>query len=118
MFDFGFAELIFIVAIAVLVIGPDEIPAVMRGLGRIIKRFQYMRYALTEQFDDFVMQADINEMQSHAKKQTAGDTDLEKELDQDIVSNEDLENPDQSANQGQSTSQTTDQISEKATEGK
>ncbi|MDB2683233.1 twin-arginine translocase TatA/TatE family subunit, partial [Alphaproteobacteria bacterium] len=33
MLDFGWAELLVIMAVAVLVIGPKELPVVMRGFG-------------------------------------------------------------------------------------
>ena len=62
MLDFGWTELILIMALAVLVIGPSEIPAMMRGLGRIVRRIQYMKYAVTQQFDDFMKDADMEDI--------------------------------------------------------
>lgn len=88
MFDFGFAELIVILAIAVLVIGPDEIPVLMRSLGRIIRRLQYMRYALTQQFDDFMQHTELQEMQAEAAKKQSGDIDSEIAHDEDISDKE------------------------------
>ncbi|MCB1650538.1 MAG: twin-arginine translocase TatA/TatE family subunit [Alphaproteobacteria bacterium] len=54
MLDFGWAELLMIMAVAVLVIGPQEIPTVMRSLGRIVRRFQYIKHNITRQFDEFM----------------------------------------------------------------
>ena len=54
MLDFGWAELFVVMAVAVLVIGPNEIPGVMRGLGRLMRRFQYIKHSLSAQFDDFM----------------------------------------------------------------
>ncbi len=54
MLDFGFPELLLIMAVAVLVIGPNEIPAVMRALGRVVRRLQYVRYAFSRQFEEFM----------------------------------------------------------------
>ena len=62
MFDFGFPELLLIMAIAVLVIGPSEIPAVMVGLGRVMRRISYMRHAFTSQFDDFLRQQGLEDV--------------------------------------------------------
>lgn len=62
MLDFGWPELLVIIAVAVLVIGPDEIPEIMRTLGRLVRRLQYVRFALSRQFDDFMQQHDIDEM--------------------------------------------------------
>ncbi len=64
MLDFGFAELVVIIAVAVLVIGPAEIPAMMHGLGRIIRRLQYVRYAFSQQFEDFMRQHDLDDIRN------------------------------------------------------
>ena len=66
MLDFGWSELALIIAVAVLVVGPKEIPQLMYGLGRMVRRLQYMRYALTSQFDDFMREADLEEMRNAA----------------------------------------------------
>ncbi len=67
MLDFGWAELILIMAVAVLVIGPKEIPAIMRALGRIVRRLQYVKFALSQQFDDFMKEHDLEELRSGAE---------------------------------------------------
>ena len=82
MFDFGWPELFLILAVAVLVIGPQEIPELMRGLGRIVRRLQYMRYALSRQFDDFMQQSDLEEMQRAAQARTPDSADAEIEADE------------------------------------
>ena len=64
MLDFGWAELLVIVAVGVLVIGPNEIPTMMRSLGRIVRRLQYMRYAFTQQFDDFMKDTDLDNIRN------------------------------------------------------
>lgn len=65
MLDFGFAELLMVIAIAVFVIGPQDIPKLMLGLGRITRRLQYIRYAFTQQFDDFLKQSDLADIRDH-----------------------------------------------------
>lgn len=62
MMDFGWSELVVIIAVAVLVIGPDELPAVMQTLGRIVRRFQYIKYALSQQFEDMMHDADLDDL--------------------------------------------------------
>ena len=61
MLDFGWAELFLIMAVAVLVIGPKEIPGLMRGFGRLFRRFQYMKHSISQQFDDFMDVEGLNE---------------------------------------------------------
>ena len=63
MFDIGWSELLLIAALAVLVIGPKELPTVMRTLGRLMRRLQYIRYAFTQQFEDFMEQQDLGDIQ-------------------------------------------------------
>jgi sec-independent protein translocase protein TatB len=62
MLDFGWSELLLIMALAVLVIGPDEIPKIMMTLGRIMRRIQYVRYAFSQQFEDFMKAADLDDI--------------------------------------------------------
>lgn len=62
MLDFGFPELLVIIALAVLVVGPNEIPKLMLGLGRIMRRLQYVRYAVSQQFDDFMQEHDLDDI--------------------------------------------------------
>lgn len=64
MFDFGFIEFIVIATVAVLAVGPKELPAVMQALGRLVRRFQYIRYAVSQQFEDFMEQSDLKDIQS------------------------------------------------------
>lgn len=62
MFNIGWSELLLVTVIAILVIGPDELPAVMRTLGRVVRRLQYVRYAFSQQFEDFMREADLNDI--------------------------------------------------------
>ncbi len=62
MLDFGFPELLVIIALAVLVVGPEEIPKLMLGLGRLMRRLSYVRYAFTQQFDDFMKEHDLDDI--------------------------------------------------------
>ncbi|MCB9989580.1 MAG: twin-arginine translocase TatA/TatE family subunit [Rhodospirillales bacterium] len=62
MMNFSLVELLLIVAVAVLVIGPKEIPGLLYGLGRIVRRLQYIRYAFSRQFDDFMKLHDLDDL--------------------------------------------------------
>jgi len=61
MLDFGWAELFLVMAVAVFAIGPKEIPSLMRAMGRLFRRFQYMKYSISQQFDDFMDVEGLNE---------------------------------------------------------
>ena len=62
MLDFGWAELLVVVAVAVFVIGPKDIPKIMYGLGRMLRRVQYIKFAVSQQFDDLMNTGDIEEL--------------------------------------------------------
>lgn len=62
MLDFGFVELLMIIVVAVLVIGPSEIPKVMVALGRVVRRIQYVKYAFSQQFEDYMREADLDDI--------------------------------------------------------
>lgn len=59
MLEVGWSEIILIAALAIIVIGPKELPALMYGLGRLMRRLHYIKFALSQQFDDFMKEADV-----------------------------------------------------------
>jgi len=62
MFDIGWSEILVIVVVAVLVIGPKDIPKILYQVGRFSRRLQYMRFAMTQQFDELLKAGDIEEL--------------------------------------------------------
>lgn len=62
MFGLSFVEFLLIAVVAVLVIGPKEMPAVLYGLGRAVRRLQYVKYAFSQHFDDFMKTHDLDEL--------------------------------------------------------
>tara|TARA_B100001093_G_C26315327_1_gene795330 strand:- start:243 stop:566 length:324 start_codon:yes stop_codon:yes gene_type:complete len=62
MLDFGWPELLVIIIITVFMIGPDDIPKVMVALGRIFRRIQYIKFALSQQFEDVMRDADLDDI--------------------------------------------------------
>ena len=88
MLDFGFTELLLIMAVAVFVVGPKEIPVIMRTLGRLMRRLQYMRFAMSRQFEDFMQDSDLDDIRKSVNFE-ARDTDErefdEAEADEDIM---------------------------------
>lgn len=63
MLDFGWLELLIVMIVAVFVIGPKEVPALMYGLGRLVRRLQYVKFAFSRQFDDFMRAGDLEDIQ-------------------------------------------------------
>lgn len=84
MLDFGWAELLIIVAVAVFVIGPKDIPKIMYGLGRFMRRLQYIRFAVSQQFDEIMNAGDIEDLRKGVNFETArSDAAVQDEIDED-----------------------------------
>ena len=86
MLDFAWSELLVVIIVAVIVIGPKQLPEVLYGLGRIVRRLQYMKFALSKQFEDFMEQSDLNEIR-HFKK-TSFDMALHQGVEEDEIEEE------------------------------
>ncbi|EDL48706.1 Sec-independent protein translocase protein TatB [Erythrobacter sp. SD-21] len=63
MFDIGAAELLVIVIVAILVIGPKDMPRAMRSAGRWIGKLRRMSAHFRSGIDEMVRQAEIEEME-------------------------------------------------------
>ena len=70
MLDFSWAELFVIIVVALVVIGPKDIPQIMHALGRFVRRLQYVRFAMSQQFDDFMKDHDLAEIRKGIKPDT------------------------------------------------
>lgn len=60
MLDVGWSEIFLIMAVTVLVMGPEEIPKIMMTFGRIVRRLNYVRFAMTQQFEAMMKEAGID----------------------------------------------------------
>lgn len=87
MFDFSFAELFIVAAAAIFLIGPKDIPGVMKTVGQFFRRLQYIRYSMTSQFDKFMDENDLNEIRHYSVDPMADSKPStildEKELDEE-----------------------------------
>lgn len=84
MLDFGWAELLIIVAVAVFVIGPKDIPNLMYGLGRALRRIQYIRFAVSQQFDELMSAGDIEELRQGVNFEASrSEKSIQNEMDED-----------------------------------
>ena len=58
MFGFSLAELLLIALVALFVMGPQDLPRLMYQFGKLVRRVSYIRYAFSQQFEDFMVQAE------------------------------------------------------------
>lgn len=64
MFDISWSEFLLLAMVAVIAIGPKQLPSVLYAVGRVVRRMQYMRFALSKQFEDFMEQNDLNQLRN------------------------------------------------------
>lgn len=69
MFDIGAAELLVIVIVAILVIGPKEMPRAMRTAGRWIGQIRRVSAHFRTGIDAMVREAELEEMEKKWKAQ-------------------------------------------------
>ena len=59
MFGISFGELLVIAAVALVVLGPERLPAVARTLGQLVRKFQALSHTLRAEFERELQQADL-----------------------------------------------------------
>ena len=69
MFDIGAQEVLLIVVVAILVIGPKDMPAALRQAGRWIGKMRRMSGHLRTGLDAMVREAEMEEMEKKWKAQ-------------------------------------------------
>lgn len=60
MFDIGWSELLVIAVVAIVVIGPKDLPAALRGLGKTIRTVRRMASEFQDQFNEALKEAELD----------------------------------------------------------
>ncbi len=62
MFDLGtWGELLIILAAALVLIGPKEMPTLLRALGRLIQKFKNLSAGLRREIDQYIHEGEFEE---------------------------------------------------------
>lgn len=69
MFDIGATELLLIAVVAILVIGPKDMPLALRTVGRWVGRMRKLSAQFRAGFDNIVREAELEEMEKKWKAQ-------------------------------------------------
>lgn len=62
MFDIGWSEMVVIGVVALVVIGPKELPGVIRSVGRGVAKLRAMAGDFRTQFDDAMREAELHDV--------------------------------------------------------
>ncbi|MCP1227621.1 Sec-independent protein translocase protein TatB [Acetobacter fabarum] len=67
MFDFAWSEFALIGAVALVVIGPKDLPVAIRGLAKGIKKARALASEFQSHLDEVVREADLSEVSEHVR---------------------------------------------------
>lgn len=96
MLDIGGSELLVIALVLILVVGPKDLPRVLRSAGRFMAKMRGMTREFKRSIDDMAREADIADMRkelnsvSDAVSGSISDSDITKKVENAIDSTGDL----------------------------
>jgi len=64
MFDIGWTEILVIAVVAIIVVGPKDLPRMLRSLGRYAGQLRRTASEFRSQFDDAVRESELDELRS------------------------------------------------------
>jgi sec-independent protein translocase protein TatB len=76
MFDIGWGELVVIGIVALIAIGPKELPAVMRSLGHWMGKIRRMANEFQGQFQEALREAELADLKNQAEELKSAVTDV------------------------------------------
>lgn len=82
MLDLSWTELLLIAVMAVVILGPNELPKAMRTLARFVRKARSLTGEFQRQIDDMVREADLEDVRDTARSLKS--RDLGREIDKAI----------------------------------
>ena len=81
MFDIGWSEMMMIGVIAVIVIGPKDLPKALKTVGKWVRRARELAREFQSGVDDMVREADLEEARETIRNTTSIDKKIEETVD-------------------------------------
>ena len=96
MFDLSWTELLVIAVVAIIFIGPKELPAALRTLGRWAGKARGMAREFQNSVDDMIRESELDELRKEVRKIESGEyeREIEKSLDPEGEIGKALQAPD------------------------
>lgn len=82
MFDIAWSEMALIAAVALVVIGPKELPRVLRQMGIWMRKLRLLAGEFQRNMDDMVREAELDDVKRQIER--VGTTDLKREVERTI----------------------------------
>ncbi len=78
----GFSEMLLLGILALVVVGPKDLPLMMRKFGRFTGKLRMMAFEFRQSFDELGRQAELDELRKEveALKKESGIEDMQKEF--------------------------------------
>jgi len=70
MFDIGWTEILVIAVVAIIVVGPKDLPRMLRSLGRYAGQLKRTAGEFRSQFDEAVRESELDELRTSLKDAT------------------------------------------------
>ncbi len=67
MFDIGWSELAVVACVTILVVGPKELPGLLRTMGKTVGQLRKMAGDFQKQFDEAIREAELDEVKKTMK---------------------------------------------------
>ena len=64
MFDIGWTEILIIAVVAIIVVGPKDLPRMLRSLGRYAGKLRRTAGEFRSQFDDVIRESELDELRT------------------------------------------------------
>ena len=74
MFDIGWQEIFVLAVLAIIVIGPKDLPRAIKVVTQWVKKARFMARDLQDGLDDMVREAELDDIKSQANKFIDGET--------------------------------------------
>lgn len=82
MFDIGWSELLVIGVVALIVIGPKDLPKALKTAGMLLRKARQISGEFRASLDEMVREAELEEVRAQVKKAT--EIDIEKEFEKTV----------------------------------
>lgn len=93
MFDIGWQEIFVIAVLALLVIGPKDLPRALKTVTGVLRKMKGMARDFQSGLDDIVRESELMDMKKQIEAETGGDLrkEIENSIDPDGSISKDLE---------------------------
>jgi len=91
MFDIGWDELLLVALVALVVIGPKELPTVLRTLGAWVAKARNLAGEFRNHVDDMIREAGVDEMKNEFT--AMADPSVSKEIEDNLMIGNPLQEP-------------------------